>query len=284
MKDFKELERLEKLSKEMSEESSVPKQKSKLPFIIIGTVIIIAIIVGIFLISNGKNKQEESKPDTMYEDSQEIVISDDYDGNDESGVVDAANGDNQQITDMLETYDELLKSGSNTNDLYVTGDISVGKDKDIKPGVYDMTFVGGSLNGYINNPDFGLVFYGENNEVARLILSEGTVLESSEVSKVKFSAVKKSKVLSEFGQGQYLVGKDIEEGTYIVGTNGSLSDGGWWDISIYSPEGLGSYNMKSNQQFDAGNNDIAIALKEGDILSLCCDRWECIGNLVLTEK
>ena len=157
------------------------------------------------------------------------------------------------------------------------------KDKDIKPGVYDMSFVGGTLNGYVNHPDFGLAFYGENNEVARLILREGTTLECSEVSKVKFTAVKKAKELSEFGQGQYLVGKDIKEGTYLVSTNGSLGDGGWWDITVFSPEGAGSYNMKFNQQYDAGNNDIAISLQEGDILSMCCDRWECTGNIVLTK-
>ena len=74
MKDFNELEKLEKLSKSMSEEESIQKPKSKLPFIIIGALVLVVIIVGAVVISNNKNKQEESKPDTIYEDN---VVADD---------------------------------------------------------------------------------------------------------------------------------------------------------------------------------------------------------------
>jgi hypothetical protein len=285
MKDFNELEKLEKLSKSMSEEDSVQKPKSKLPFIIIGIVVLVAIIVGVILISNNKNKQEESKPDTIYEESQdaETDLSDESGSEEESGLVEASGEDNQQNTDMLAAYDELLKGGSDTSDMYVTGDVSVGKDKDLKPGIYDMTFIGGSLNGYVNHPSFGLAFYGDNNEVARLILTEGITLEFSEVSKVKFTAVRKAKFLSELGQGEYLVGKDIKEGKYKLSTNGSLGNGGVWWIWICTPDGAGGYNLDYSQEYTAGNTDIAISLKEGDVLSLSCDKWECTGEIVLTE-
>lgn len=76
MKDFNELEKLEKLSKTMSEEDTVKKPKSKLPFIIIGIVIIVAIIVGAIFINNNKVKSEESKPDTIYENGAESESAD----------------------------------------------------------------------------------------------------------------------------------------------------------------------------------------------------------------
>ena len=88
MKDFNELEKLEKLSKSMSEdESSVQKPKSKLPFIIIGAVVLLAIIVGVVLINNNKVKQEESKPDTIYEngaDSESEEVDTTYEDSTES--------------------------------------------------------------------------------------------------------------------------------------------------------------------------------------------------------
>jgi hypothetical protein len=69
MKDFNDLEKLEELSKSLTEEKSVQKPKSKMPLIVIGAVIIVAVIIGIIVTSNNKNKQEESKPDTIYEDN-----------------------------------------------------------------------------------------------------------------------------------------------------------------------------------------------------------------------
>ena len=72
MKDFNELEKLEKLSKALSEdEESVQKLKNKMPLIIIGVVILAVIIGAVILINNNKAKQEEGKPDTIYEDGTE---------------------------------------------------------------------------------------------------------------------------------------------------------------------------------------------------------------------
>ena len=70
MKDYNELEKLEKLSKSLSEDgASVQKPKSKMPFIIMGAVILVVIIVGAVLVNNNKVKQEESKPDTIYDEN-----------------------------------------------------------------------------------------------------------------------------------------------------------------------------------------------------------------------
>ena len=83
MKDYNELEKLEKLSKSLSEDgASVQKPKSKMPFIIMGAVILVAIIVGAVLINNNKVKKEESKPDTIYEggtESESVDVNTTYD-------------------------------------------------------------------------------------------------------------------------------------------------------------------------------------------------------------
>ena len=83
MKDFNELEKLEKLSKALSEdEESVQKLKNKMPLIIIGVVILAVIIGAVILINNNKAKQEEGKPDTIYEDGTEPESADTaYDDN-----------------------------------------------------------------------------------------------------------------------------------------------------------------------------------------------------------
>lgn len=253
-----------------------------------GTKEIIVNVNGQYEIPVEIESKDESQTDRMAEDeaiNEEVNAANESDSTDTSGVIDGSSDNNEsgKSEDVFAVFDELLKKGSDTGELYVTGDIIVGKDKDVKPGIYDMSFLGGTLNGYIGHPDFGLSFYGENNEVARLILFEGTKLECDQVSKVKFTAVKNTKPLSSFGQGQYLVGRDVEEGNYLISTNGSLGDGGWWSIDIYSSDDYGDYSVETTQQFEQGNTDIAISLREGEILSLTCDRWECTGNIILTK-
>ena len=307
MKTQRDLEKLQMQNKtEIENESDYVSVSVSPKFIgIILTVVAIIVILTVVFINNERKKTTSSNMDhndiatetvenptesveKIAESSinngtieSEIQESLDDQNNTEPGVVEVPSDENQQNKGILSTYENLLKSGSDSGDLYITGNIVVGKGKDVEPGVYDMTFLGGKLNGYINHPEFGLIFYG-NNEVVRLILTEGIQLEASEVSKVKFTAVKKEDILSEFKQGYYLVGKDIKPGKYLVGINGKLGRG-FWSIRICSNEESGNYRTDIMQTYDSENTDIAIDLKEGNILCLSCDKWECIGNLVLTE-
>lgn len=305
MKTQQDLEKLQNNTESENKSDYVSVSVSpKLIGIILAVVVIIAVLLVVFtnigkkkttpLNMNHNNTTETVKhPEESVEKPKESSInneptetekteSSDNKNNEDSGIVKIPTDANQQNKGMLSTYENLLQSGADSGDLYVTGDIVVGKGKDVEPGIYDMTFLGGSLNGCIDHPEFGLIFYGENNEVARLILTEGTHLGVFDVSKVKFTAVRKEEILSEFKQGYYLVGKDIKPGKYLVSTNGKLGRG-FWSIWVCSDDGAGNYSADVMQTYESGNTDIAIDLKEGNILCLSCDRWECTGNLVLTE-
>ncbi|MGO3404108.1 MAG: hypothetical protein ACTIMW_00265, partial [Streptococcus thermophilus] len=88
------------------------------------------------------------------------------------------------------------------------------------------------------------------------------------ISKVKFNAVAKEvEPSNELGQGEFIVGRDIKEGTYKLSTNVNLdpqfSNLGW-SLTI---EDLDSNTSKS-QEYNPGNTDVVVKLKKNQVLSI----------------
>ena len=184
-------------------------------------------------------------------------------------------------TAKSEPFQELIDSSKSTDEIYVTDDITVGKKGDVEPGIYDIEVTGGSGNilGTRKSEDgLSINFIAGaagniTNDASkiRLILFDGDTLQLQNISKVKFNAVPKEvEPSNELGQGEFIVGRDIKEGTYKLSTNVNLdpqfSNLGW-SLTI---EDLDSNTSKS-QEYNPGNTDVVVRLKKNQVLSIYYD-------------
>ncbi|WP_205570814.1 hypothetical protein [Lactococcus allomyrinae] len=182
---------------------------------------------------------------------------------------------------VITATNELAANSKSTGEIYVTGTMTVGDSGTIKPGIYDLHITGGdgniqgerkSVNGlYLNW--IGGAPGNENNasSIFRIILMDGDTVEFRDIAKVNFVAVpEKVTPTTQLGQGEYVVGRDIPAGNYKLSTNvqldPSLSNSGW-DISIYDD----SKGSESDQQYNPSSPDVAVSLKEGQIISTSFD-------------
>ncbi len=189
-----------------------------------------------------------------------------------------SSSDSQKTEDSLpKIMNKLAANGQSVDEIYVTGDITVGNDATVKPGIYDLEVTGGlgnftgtrkDINGLFFNwvlgtPDSGADYASK----VRLILFDGDVLSFRNISKIKLNAVpEKVTEATELGIGEYIVGRDVPAGKYKLSTNMEMDPqfaNLGWDLDIYNDnEG----NSRS-QNFNPGNQDVAIELKEGEIIS-----------------
>lgn len=149
---------------------------------------------------------------------------------------------------------------------------------DVEPGIYDIEVTGGSGNilgtrksedGLFINFVAGAVGNITNDaSKIRLILFDGDTLQLQNISKVKFNAVPKEvEPSNELGQGEFIVGRDIKEGTYKLSTNVNLNpefSNLGWSITI---EDLDSNTSKS-QEYNPSNTDVVVKLKNNQVLSI----------------
>ncbi len=179
---------------------------------------------------------------------------------------------------VLDHLNLLAAQSVQTDELYVTGDIIVGENEAVTPGIYDVEVTGGSgnISGdrasgfplYINwvggakggNPDYP--------STIRMILLEGDVLEFSNISKVQFHAVPAEATPSnELGIGEFVVGRDILPGVYKLSTNAKLDtkfENLGWDIEIYNED----EGDRVQQKLTGTNNDVVVSLTEGELISI----------------
>ena len=181
-------------------------------------------------------------------------------------------------TTKSDPFQELIDNSKSTDEIYVTDDITVGKKGDVEPGIYDIEVTGGSgnifgtrksENGlYINFVAGAVGNIGNYASKIRLILFDGDTLQLQDISKVKFNEVPKEvEPSNELGQGEFIVGRDIKEGTYKLSTNVNLDpqlNNLGWSVTI---EDLDSNTSKS-QEYNPGNTDVVIKLKNNQVLSI----------------
>lgn len=198
--------------------------------------------------------------------------------NDLNENITASNSSDTSDSDtVINSMSVLAKEAKSTNEIYVTDDLSVGKDKDVKPGIYDLEILGGNgnISGYhkilsqlfinwaVSQPNTN----SDSPSKIRMILTEGDHIKFSNISKIKFTAVHESTTSNnELGIGEYIVGRDIDAGTYKLSTNVTMDsqfDNLGWDIDIYD---VPNESTKS-QTLNPSNSDVAVKLKKGDIIS-----------------
>lgn len=185
-------------------------------------------------------------------------------------------------TSILGIMNKLAANGKTTGDIYVTGDITVSKTGEVVPGIYDVSSAGGNgimrvrTKGDILRYGHSMALYSKDAQYrsvplsTRSILFEGDVLEFDDLAKVKFTAVPpKVEPSNSLGTGLFVVGRDILPGKYKLSTNlqfdPKYSIVGW-DIDIYNYEG--KYENRRSQEFNYESSDVAIELKNNEIIKL----------------
>ncbi|WP_205729355.1 hypothetical protein [Exiguobacterium mexicanum] len=193
------------------------------------------------------------------------------------------NNEGEEVS-TLDILNQLATISTQTEELYVTDNIVVGEDQDVKPGIYDLEIIGGSGNILGERSSVSSLFInwvggakgntGGYPSKIRMILFEDDILEFTNISKVKFNAVPETVTPSnQLGIGEFIVGRDIKPGDYKLSTDVKLDpeyDNLGWRISIYNDETGDS----RDQMFTATNNDVAVSLKEGEIISISYDNTD----------
>jgi hypothetical protein len=199
----------------------------------------------------------------------------------------------------LDALNQLATLSTQTEEIYVTENIVIGENEEVKPGIYDLEITGGSGNILGNRASVSGLFINWVGEAKgntggypskiRMILFEGDTLEFSNISKVKFNAVpEKVEPLNELGIGEFIVGRDILPGDYKLSTNVKLNpefDNLGWSTTIYNDEN----GQSRDQTFTATNNDVVVNLKEGEVISISYDNTDYDSSsddakLIFTKK
>ncbi|RST99616.1 hypothetical protein CBF37_03995 [Vagococcus vulneris] len=170
---------------------------------------------------------------------------------------------------------DFAEESKNSEPISISGDVKVGKDDAVTPGIYDLDILGGEGNILGDRKDGNpllINWAGAANGISqpskiRIILFEGDVLQFSDISQVKFTAVPKDVSPSnEIGVGEFIVGRDIAPGKYTLSTNMQMDpdfDTLGWDIQTLDIE-----NSKiDNLRLSPANSDVSVDLKDGQIIS-----------------
>src|SRR5699024_3074552 len=103
------------------------------------------------------------------------------------------NNEEPEEESALDVLNKLAANSSDTDEIYVTDDIVIGEDEEVKPGIYDLEVTGGSGNIMGERDSVQSLFINwvggaEGNDAGhpskiRMILLEGDSLEFSDISK-----------------------------------------------------------------------------------------------------
>lgn len=211
-----------------------------------------------------------------------------------------SNSDDQKSKkdNPLEILNDLAKKSESTNEIYVTGDIKIGENETVKPGIFDLEVTGGSgnitgsranINGLFINWVAGAA--DTDNDYPskiRIILFEGDTLEFRDISKIKLTAIPENvDKKNELGIGEFVVGRDIAPGNYKLSTNMTMNpefDNLGWSVDIYNDDN----GSERRQSYNPGNTDVVISLKDGEVISTSFDNTDHgtssdEAKLILTE-
>lgn len=238
------------------------------------------LLVALFLAACDENESNETK-----EKSKTHKVDDNVNNAEEVEAEETEDNEQEQEEyNALDTLNQLAVLSEDTDEIYVTDDIIIGEDEEIGPGIYDLEITGGSGNVMGERSDVMSLFINwvagaKDNDAGnpskiRILLFEGDVLELHDISKVKFHAVSEEVEPSkEIGIGEFVVGRDIPPGDYKLSTNVEMDpefENLGWDITIYNDESGDS----REQTFTAVNDDVAVSLKEGEIISTSYDNTD----------
>lgn len=182
---------------------------------------------------------------------------------------------------LADFFYKYAAMGKSTEDMYVKGSIRVEKDADVEPGIYDITVLGGkgTIN-ILSQKDGGQVSnrwklesdsehtVSLNPSTVRVVLLPQDVIEFDQISKVRFTAVPQQVEASkELKYGEYIVGRDIEPGSYQLDTNLKFNPEFaylGYDLQIYNTETA----EVRNQLYNYTNPDVRLELKDNEIITV----------------
>lgn len=174
-----------------------------------------------------ENSFELVRVDNLDEELEKFYVS--FENQDET-----TNNEDENIEEENESALDQLKlvvdNSEDTDEMHVTGDLIVGEDEDVKPGVYDLEVTGGQGNIMGERAGFNFLPInwaagdkynsGDFPSTIRIILLHEDTLKFSDISKVKFNAVSEDiEPSKELGIGQFIVGMDIKPGEYKLSSN-----------------------------------------------------------------
>lgn len=183
---------------------------------------------------------------------------------------------------LLSQITDLASNSRSTDEINVTEDLEIGNDKNIKPGIYDLEVLGGTGNIGGERKNISSLFINwaissdgmDYPSKIRLLLLDGDSLHFDNISKIKFNAVpEKVSPSNSLGQGNFVVGRDINPGTYKISTNAKLNPeygSLGWQIEIYDPTTGKSFSQK----LTGTNNDIEVKLNNSDIITTSYDNTD----------
>ena len=248
----------------LKESKRVSTMKKKVVILIGLLVAVIVVIAGVYNMGVNSSKQSET-----YHKVKKSVHS----------------HKNKKSTHKVKLVDEVKnfsKGGKSIDEMYVTGDIKVGDNSELKPGIYDLQVTGGSgnISGERAQDSAPFINYfgdakgssdtqglGDANGASkiRLILFSGDILNLDGISKVKFTAISQFNSSNQLGQGEYVVGLDIPAGTYKLSSNVKFDpefDNLGWSINVWGKNG-----GNQRQKYNSSTNDVVVKLNDGDVVS-----------------
>ncbi|MGT2960144.1 hypothetical protein [Streptococcus caballi] len=192
----------------------------------------------------------------------------------------------EEADTAMELWEKLADNSKSVEEIYVTGDITVGENQEVKAGIYDLQVTGGSGNISVEHgiyiPGFTSNYWiagaadsgSDYPNVIRVALLNELVLKFSDISKIKLTAVPKTVTMTDqLGIGNYIVGRDIKAGTYKLSTNMIMDpqfDNLGWNISIANID----TGKSRSQTFNPGNQDVAVKLEDGEMITTNFDNTQ----------
>lgn len=177
------------------------------------------------------------------------------------------------VESIIESREELYKD-SETTELF-SGEWIVGQD--IKPGRYKITTLDGQSGNFFiyenETEEYPFVnFILENNgfglgvEEANFDIQDGQVIELSGMDNVIFEPVE-SEIKTELTTGMWVVGVDVEAGTYVATTAEDTSG----NLFVYEngdyPDGYPTTNaVLGKGENNIGSERIQLKLKDGQVI------------------
>lgn len=177
------------------------------------------------------------------------------------------------VKSIIESREELYKD-SETTELF-SGEWIVGQD--IKPGRYKITTLDGQSGNFFiyenETEEYPFVnFILENNgfglgvEEANFDIQDGQVIELSGMDNVIFEPVE-SEIKTELTTGVWVVGVDVEVGTYVATTAEDTSG----NLFVYEngdyPDGYPTTNaVLGKGENNIGSERIQLKLKDGQVI------------------
>ncbi|URZ86548.1 hypothetical protein [Floricoccus penangensis] len=242
---------------------------------------VLLLLTACFSLTVACSKQESKSSDTSTTQSQSESLSTSFSSSSKEEV------EKSNFIDSVKTY--YGKPG--VDNFYITGEVKVNKDSEIKPGIYDLVIEQGRGNVMstqsIISENYVAASAGnsEDNEETlskiRMFLTQDEILKFSNISKASLKQVNlPEKPSDELGTGDWIVGIDIAPGTYKLSSNYDVNankDGQFYPrmefkIIQFSEDGK-KEKIANDNKYNHDNSDVLVKLQDNQIIQIIADSY-----------